>query len=376
MQLIESVQWIRPHQQIKTVAWTPSIGYRMWMTRDAIQLHNKAPTIETVANRAGVSTMTVSRVLRGTNKVADSTRQRVESAMRELGYVHNRIAGTLAAQRSAQIAVIVPTLRNAFFGEVLAGIAEALDGTGFEPVVGVAEYDNRREYELLHSMMGWRPAAAILANLTHHKDTVRILTNAAIPVVEVMALRSHPIDMTVGLDHTAAGSVMAKHLLDSGYKRFAYLGADHAMDKAAGQRFEGFSTTLSDHSINIIACSTHRELAAIKLGRQHTASLLESAPEAEVIYCSNDSIAAGVMMHCQANGIRIPEDLGIASFGGTEISTTLPVELTTIKTPLFDIGKQSVEQVLKRLQGVSTPVSIDAGFEIVVGGSTRNVLSL
>jgi len=163
----------------------------------------KANTIEAVAKRAGVSTMTVSRVLRGTDNVASDTRERVQEAMSDLGYVHNRLAGALASSRSEQIAVIVPSVDNIVFTEVLAGVAAALNESEFRPVIGLSDYDTLRELELVRSLLAWRPAGFVLANPLHDDETVRLLRTADVPVVELMQQIEHPIDMAYGLDHTS-----------------------------------------------------------------------------------------------------------------------------------------------------------------------------
>ena len=333
-------------------------------------LTRRQPTIETVAELAGVSAMTVSRVLRDSDKVAATTRRRVEVAMRELGYVHNRLAGALAASRSTQVAVVMPTLRNSVFTEVLAGIASGLEGSGYQPVIGIAEYDRKRKYELLNAMMAWRPAGVILANIRHHADTTRILQRAEVPVVEVMGLTRDPIDMSVGIDHGAVGRDMATHLIERGYRRFAYLGTDHAMDRAALRRYRGFCQVLKRHDAHMLATLTVPELMALRLGRAHCAALLTEAPTAELVYCSNDAVAAGVLMYCQSTGIDVPQSLGIASFGGLEIGAAMPVPITTIEAPLFDIGRQSAERVLSRLQGRRTPRVTNAGYRLVEGASS------
>jgi len=197
----------------------------------------KPNTIEAVAKLAGVSTMTVSRVLRDTGNVSAKTQERVREAISTLGYVHNRLAGALASSRSTQIAILVPSIQNIVFADVLAGVAERIDGTGFQPVIGVTEYDGARELELVRSMMAWRCAGIVLGHPSHLPETIHLLKSADFPVVELMALQEQPIDMCVGLDQSAAGRDMALHLLEKGYRRYAYLGTPHELDTSAALRY-------------------------------------------------------------------------------------------------------------------------------------------
>jgi len=329
----------------------------------------KHNTIEAVAVRAGVSTMTVSRVLRGTDKVALKTQKKVNEAIEELGYVHNRLAGALASSRSAQVAVIVSSVGNIVFTEVLAGIAHALDGSGYQPVIGICEYDAGRELDLVRSMLAWRPAGFILAHTQHKPETVQLLRTADIPVVELMALAKDPIDMCIGLDHEAVGHSTAEHVLGKGYRRFGYLGSNHDIDVTAAVRFNSFKKTVEKAGGEILKVVTVNETSGISLGRRHMHQLAEGNSGIELVYFSNDAVAAGAMMYCQANNINIPGDLALASFSGLEIAGAMPIPITTIKSPRFDMGRIGAENILRRLSGEKFSFVKDAGFELEIGES-------
>ncbi len=331
--------------------------------------HGKPLTIEQVAAAAGVSTMTVSRVLRGTDNVAPETREKVKACMDELGYVHNKIAGALAASQGTQIAVIVPTLDSIVFTELLAGIAAGLENTVYQQVIGISEYDKNRELDMVRTMMGWRPAAFILASARHLPKTVQVLQSSLCPIVEVMELVRNPIDICVGLDQRKAGRVMAKHLLDKGYKRFAYLGSDHSIDHAASLRFKGFQNEIKKHAVDFIHKLTVTDQSGISLGRNYMPQLLEQCRDVDVVYFSNDAVAAGAMMHCLAAGIDIPKDIALASFSGLEIASAMPIPITTVRSPRFEMGKLSAERVLARLLGENVTRVTDTGFELIEGAS-------
>lgn len=327
-------------------------------------------TIEAVAKAAGVSTMTVSRVLRETGNVSTGTQERVREAIARLGYVHNRLAGALASSRSTQIAVIVPSIQNIVFTDVLAGAAARLDGTGFQPVIGITEYDGARELELVRSMMAWRCAGIVLGHPTHLPETISILRAADFPVVELMALQQEPIDMCVGLDQYAAGRNMALHLLDKGYRRYAYLGTLHDLDTSAALRYQGFSETLSQHGAAMLAKRTTDKASGITLGRDFLPEVLTAAPEAELIYLSNDAVAAGAMMRCMKEGIDVPSQLALASFGGMELASALPVPITTTRSPRFTMGQLGADQIIRRIAGESVDNITDVGFELIPGASS------
>jgi len=329
----------------------------------------KSNTIDAVAAAAGVSTMTVSRVLRGTDNVSATTQAKVRAAISQLGYVHNRLAGALASSRSPHIAVIISSVENIVFSEVLAGITNALEDSGFQPVIGISDYDLARELDLVRSMLEWRPAGFALAHARHNAETVKLLHQAALPVVEMMELTSNPVDMCIGIDHKAAGKVMAEHVISKGYKRFGYLGSDHAVDITAGIRFNSFKQTVEQHGGLMIKAAMPERNSGISLGRKHMHLLMEQGLDIELVYFSNDAVAAGAMLYCLAEGIRIPDQMALASFSGLEIASSMPVAITTIGSPRFDMGRIAAKQLLRRINGESFEFIRDAGFTLIEGGS-------
>ncbi|MCB1346186.1 MAG: LacI family DNA-binding transcriptional regulator, partial [Rhodobacteraceae bacterium] len=148
---------------------------------------NRRPlTLRDVSEACGVSEMTVSRVLRNREDVSPATREKVLAAARALGYVPNKIAGGLASQQVNLVAVIVPSLSNMVFPEVLSGISAALEDTGLQPVFGVTNYSPDKEENVLYEMLSWRPSGVIVAGLEHTESARAMLENAGIPIVEIM----------------------------------------------------------------------------------------------------------------------------------------------------------------------------------------------
>jgi len=168
-----------------------------------LQTRSKRPlTLRDVSEASGVSEMTVSRVLRNKGDVSAATREKVQEAARRLGYVPNKIAGALASQRVNLVAVIIPSLGNMVFPEVLSGISEELEGTELQPVVGVTDYQPEKEEKVLFEMLSWRPSGVIIAGLEHSEASRAMLLQAGIPVVEIMGreMREAMLKRTPDLD--------------------------------------------------------------------------------------------------------------------------------------------------------------------------------
>ena len=131
------------------------------------RFENRTLTLRDVSEASGVSEMTVSRVLRGRGDVSQATREKVLQAAKSLGYVPNKIAGALASQRVNLVAVIIPSMSNMVFPEVLTGINSVLENTELQPVVGVTDYLPEKEEKVLYQMLSWRPSGIIIAGLEH-----------------------------------------------------------------------------------------------------------------------------------------------------------------------------------------------------------------
>ncbi|MYA88616.1 MAG: LacI family transcriptional regulator, partial [Boseongicola sp. SB0662_bin_57] len=155
------------------------------MTKDS-KTQMRPLTLKDVSSASGVSEMTVSRVLRNRGDVSDATREKVLRAAKELGYVPNRIAGALASNQVSLVAVIIPSLSNMVFPEVLTGVSEILDETPLQSVVGVTNYLPEKEEQVLFQMLSWRPSGVIIAGLEHSDASRAMLAASGIPVVEIM----------------------------------------------------------------------------------------------------------------------------------------------------------------------------------------------
>ena len=309
-------------------------------------------TLRDVSEASGVSEMTVSRVLRGRGEVSDTTRARVLAAARELGYVPNRIAGSLASARVNLVAVIIPSLSNMVFPEVLAGISDGLDGSGLQPVVGITDYDPEREASVLYEMLSWRPAGVILAGLERGPAARRMLEHAAVPVVEILDLDGVPLDSVVGISHIDAGREMAQAILSAGYRRIGFAGSAVPGDRRAQKRLEGFSAALADAGLEPADRALYAGGSSLAKGRELTETLLARRPDLDFIYYSNDVIGAGGLLHCLSRGLQVPDRLGLAGFNGLDLLDGLPMRLASTDSCRRETGRTAAGIVARGESGV------------------------
>jgi len=308
-------------------------------------------TLRDVSEASGVSEMTVSRVLRNRGDVSDATRERVLEAARNLGYVPNKIAGALASQRVNLVGVVIPSLSNMVFPEVLAGVSDTLEDTGLQPVVGVTNYSPEREETVIYEMLSWRPSGMIVAGLEHTDASRAMLAQAGIPIVEIMDIDGEPVDSAVGISHRRAGRQMAEAIIAAGYRRIAFCGTMMPYDHRAKKRLEGFEDALRKAGLQLADREYYSGGSALLKGREMTEAVLKRTPDVDFVYYSNDMIGAGGLLYCLEKGIDVPGKVGLAGFNGVELLDGLPRRLATMDACRLEIGRRAAEIIAGKHDG-------------------------
>lgn len=310
-------------------------------------------TLRDVSEASGVSEMTVSRVLRQRGDVSEATREKVLEAARTLGYVPNKIAGALASQRVNLVGVVIPSLSNMVFPEVLTGISEVLEDTGLQPVVGVTNYRPDREESVIYEMLSWRPSGMIVAGLEHSPAATAMLQQAGIPIVEIMDIDGAAVDSAVGISHRRAGRKMAEAIIAAGYRRIAFMGTQMPNDHRARKRLEGFEEALAKAGLALVDREYYSGGSALLKGREMTEAVLNRTPDVDFLYYSNDMIGAGGLLYCLDKGIDVPGRIGLAGFNGVELLEGLSRRLATMDACRLEIGRRAAEIIAgKRPSGV------------------------
>ncbi|WP_412551575.1 LacI family DNA-binding transcriptional regulator [Shimia sp. MIT910701] len=334
---------------------------------------NRSLTLRDVSEASGVSEMTVSRVLRNRGDVSAATRDKVLTAAKELGYVPNKIAGALASQRVNLVAVIIPSLSNMVFPEVLSGISQVLEDTELQPVVGVTDYLPEKEEKVLYEMLSWRPSGVIIAGLEHTEASRAMLNASGIPVVEIMDTDGDPVDAMVGISHRRAGREMAAAILKAGYKKIAFLGTKMPLDHRARKRFEGFTEVLAKSGVEVVDREFYSGGSALAKGREMTEAVLERSPDVDFIYYSNDMIGAGGLLYLLEKGIDVPGQIGLAGFNGVELLQGLPRQLATMDACRREIGTKAAEIIAARVNDVEKEGQVTLAPTISFGDTLRGV---
>ncbi|MBB3236622.1 LacI family gluconate utilization system Gnt-I transcriptional repressor [Phyllobacterium endophyticum] len=332
----------------------------MMTSRDQVSV-----TLAQVAKAAGVGESTVSRVLRNHGSYSGKTRERVMTAVERLGYVPNRIAGTLASAGSRLVAFVIPSLSNIVFADVLRGASATLENNQYQAVFAVTDYDPAREEALVASMLAWRPAAVILAGYEHTERTIKMLRASNCRAVELLDVDGTALDLAVGFSNRAAGRQSAEFLLKRGYRRIGYVGHDIDRDTRAGKRYSSFCDTLSANGTPLADQEIYREASSVERGRLGLDRLLARTPDLDAVYFSNDDMALGGYFHCLARGIVIPSQLAIFGYNGLDLGRVMPQALSTIRTPRVAAGELAAKLIMDN----ASPQVVDLGFELIEGAT-------
>ena len=305
-------------------------------------------TLKDVALAAGASEMTASRALRNASDVSNTTRQKVMDTAAALGYVPNRIAGSLASKKVNLVGVVIPSVKSYVFSEVLDGISASLNPSKLRPVFGLTDYSLDTEADVIGEMLEWRPSGLIVAGLEHSEKAKKILQNTNTPIIEIMDTDGDIIDSCVGISHYTAGYEMALAIIKKGHRNIGFLGTKMSLDFRASKRFNGFVDGLNTQGIKLIDQENYTSGSTVEKGKNSTKEMLSRNQGLECIYCSTDVIAMGAVMHCISAGISIPNELAIAGFNNLSMTSGLPIKLATTDSLRFDIGKKAADLILNR----------------------------
>lgn len=332
----------------------------------------RKPTLKDVAALSGVSVISASRVMRGAPNISKELREKVEQAALSIGYQRNRIAGSLRGQATDLIAVIVPSMSNHVFPQIVDGIDDALKGSQLRLVLGMTKYEDASEEAILRDMLTWNPAGVILSGLEHSDQTRKMLASFTGPIVEVMDCDGDAIDIAVGVSMEEAGQLIARHLVARGYKKIGYVGAWGERPKRSLKRRLAFEAELFQLGRPIAASIILADASSLESGAAGLKQLLAQKPDLDAVFFANDDLAMGALFYCQSQNILVPNDIALAGYNGLDMCQSIKPRLTTISTPRYEMGRLAGEMARRRIGGAEelNPTSIRMGLQLIEGGTT------
>ncbi len=307
-------------------------------------------TLSDVARRAGCSLMSASRALSQPERVSDALRERVDEAVKALGYVPHPAARSLASSRSNLVAVIIPSLSNAVFVDTVEAIQRVLMPAGYEMMIGVSHYRPEEDERLLRAYLAHQPAGLLITGFERSDAARAVLASYTAPMVTLMELSERPDDYCVGFSQLQAGAAMARTLLARGYRHVAFAAAQ--LDPRTLQRAEGYRQAMRE------------------AGRYEPTLELLTPQLIDAVFFNNDDLALGALFRAHQLGLEVPGRLAIAGFNDLPAAAWMHPALSTVRTPRGEIGTLAAQMLLGLMRGQQPAERcIDVGFEVVMRDS-------
>jgi LacI family transcriptional regulator len=313
--------------------------------------NSKTVTIQHVAARAGVSAMTVSRVLNGSRRVAPETRQRIEQAIEELGYVPNALAKGLLKGHTRTLGIIVGDMTNPFWVDVASGAEEVAYRNGYVIVFGDSGHSNEKESKLIHTMVSNRIDGLLInAFDDESQKALKNLVRRDYPIV-LIANELKGIQADIVTSDTVYGAqVLTRHLLDLGHRRIALLNGPKNNPQSR-EREQGYKAMLCDYGVELrpeLMVEGRYNRGGGNSSAQQLLNLPADRRPTAVIACNN-FLALSVIETVRNAHLRIPEDIALVSFDDFELANVIYPFLTVIAQPARMYGVQAAQLLIDRL---------------------------
>ena len=330
------------------------------------------PTIIDVANEAGVSMKTVSRVINNEIRVKAKTRERVQSAIKHLGYQRNVFARGLRADRSLVLGLLYETSQGDYPADVLHGALSQCRKKGYHLVVETLRGSNKSKQAARFLSQTRLDGVLMTPPVCDSVAVLKTLKEFDTPYVRISPKKPRKNECYIGIDDFAAAKEIINHLIELGHRRIGFI-KGLVGHRAAGERFSGYCSALEDSGIQRDDRLIVDGKFDFESGVEGAKTLLAVEEPPTAIFAGNDTAAAGVLSFAHSQGLSIPDDLSVCGFDGGAISRMVWPSLTTIRQPIFLLGESAVSLLIANNEGAENhgrPVILS--HELVISGSTAS----
>jgi LacI family transcriptional regulator len=319
-------------------------------------LEGRLSTISDVARQAGVSTVTVSRVLNGAHNVNSATRARVEQAIAELGYVPNVAARSLRSKRMHSLALLVPDITNVFWTTVARGVEDAAQSRDYSVLLCNTDENPAKQARYLQVVASQRVDGAIIAPYDGDGQNLAELRRRNIPTVLIdRHVAGWDVD-SVLCDSVASARALVRQLIGQGHRRIAAISGPPATS-TADDRVAGYSLALREAGLPLDLQLIRRGEFRVAAGERLAAELFATQPAPTAVFAANNAIALGVIQGLEQRGLRVPEDVVLVCIDDLPNADRCFPFLTVVVQPAYDMGASAAELLLSRLQGRAEPAA-------------------
>ena len=323
-----------------------------------------------VAQLAGVSMTTVSRALNNPEQLDPQTLQRVTDAIAKLRYVPHATARSLRSQRSRMVGAVVPSFDYALYARTTSALQQRLDERGYALVLAEHHYDLTVEARLASQLAQRGVDALVFVGIDHDPALFALLEEYGRPYVLTWGTDTTGRHPSIGFDNEGATRELTRHLIGLGHRRFGLLSAPVEGNDRARCRGASMRAALAEAGLGLDERCVQYAPISLAAAEEGMARILAQAEPPTALVATNDVFAVGAMLACRRAGVRIPEDMSITGVDNTDLGATQTPGLTSIRTPITEIGHAAAAQLLARLDGESPVLSQSFASEIVYRGST------
>lgn len=325
-------------------------------------------TLEMVAQRAGVSPSTVSRILNGTATVSGAKQQAVDAAIKALGFRPNPVARGLAGGRTLSIGVVTQTISSPFYGEALHGIENQLEHAGYIPIFVSGHWQEDEERKAIDVLLS-RRVDGLIVLAGRLADAALRHCAEAVPTVVVGREIQGPGLFSFGFDNHAGAMLATRHLIDGGHRQIAFLAGDPTHGDAI-ERHAGYRDALAQAGLRYDPALVIPGDFTEASGLAAVDNLLDRGARFTAIFAANDQMAIGAALGLYRRGLRVPGDVSLVGFDDIAPAQFLVPPLTTVRQSVYDMGCQAAAAMLDLLRGAAPRVSLPQP-RLVARESTR-----
>lgn len=304
-----------------------------------------AHTIDDVARHAGVSPMTVSRVINGERNVRETTRKRVTDAIRELGYAPNQAARSLASAQTLKVGLLYSNPSAAYLSEFLLGGLDQCSRAGAQLVVEKCDAESGEVTAVERLLASGVDGVLLPPPLCDSASVVDRLKAAGVPTVAVASGQPAPGVSSIRIDDLAAAQAMVRHLIALGHRRIAFV-RGHPNQTASEQRYQGYVRALQEGGLEVDERLVVQGYFTYHSGLDAADALLSLRHRPTAVFASNDDMAAAAIAVAHRQGLDVPRDLTIVGFDDTALASTVWPPLTTIRQPVAEMSREAVSVLL------------------------------
>lgn len=310
-----------------------------------------APGVIEVAKRAGVSPATVSRYFNTPDLLKPETCLKVQNAAEALGYLKSSSAMNESHRFTGTIGLVVPTIDNAIFAEVIEAFATRLRELDLTLLIAAHGYDLSEEVGIVRSLLARKIDGVVVVGFEHSDVAMRMLSTQSVPVLSIWNYQIMSALPCIGCDNVAAGEMAARALVDMGHTEIALLFPSSLANDRASDRRQGALNVLAQANLIVQPDWAHDCPYDLGYAKQIAKELLSQTPRPKAFLCGNDVIAHGVMLAAQALEIKIPAQLSIVGIGDFRGSAEFEPGLTTVRFPAKRIGIAAADRISKASYG-------------------------